>query len=113
MSRRKMKMGEKMSKDHLVLFRNDFTFKFVDKVTSDGFFDQGSENIITFSDKTDNKRAREVIIEEVGTKCQYVKTGDRVILEALMWTVGFKHNGEKTWISNEDKILAFVEETQS
>lgn len=98
-----------MSNDQLILFRDDFTFKFVDTVTKDGFFDKGSDTIITFSDKTENKRAREVIIEEVGEKCQYVKKGDRVILEALMWTVGFDLNGEKTWISNESKILAFLD----
>lgn len=99
-----------MSDEKLELFRKDFTFEFIDEVTSDGFFNSSSI-IYTPSDKTDNRRAREVLVKIVSDKCEFVKSGDKVLLEALMWTVGFDVNGEKTWISDEDKILAYIEES--
>lgn len=96
--------------EKIELFGNNFTFKFKEKTKNGLFYKQS--NVIDVSmiqDYDQGSEAKIVEIVDVGPECSF-KPGDNVLLEALMWTTGFNINGETVWKSDENHILAAVEE---
>jgi len=84
-------------------------FQFVDAINSKGEFDKSdTETGIMLKSSFDDsaKEPRWVKVTSAGKDCEYVKTGDVVLLPALRWTEGSKLGDQKYWKSDESEVVA-------
>lgn len=90
---------------------NSFVFKFVDRVNSKGEFERGTTKsgfILQSSADDSAKLPRWVDIINAGPSCEFIKTGDRVLLPALRWTAAGTFDGGKLWKSDETQVVAIA-----
>jgi len=96
---------------------NKFTFKFVDKVVIKTDterrrtqFEETNDFGFTISSYDEGaKMPRWVIVQEVGPTVKEFKVGDKVLLEALMWSEAVEFDNDNFWYSDETKVLAIEE----
>lgn len=92
----------------LKALKNHILFKFVDPVNSKGEFvraktDFGLEFLSTVDDSSKAPRWGEAIA--VGPDVKNVSVGDFVLMPALRWTIGTKHEGERFWRTDESQLV--------
>jgi len=92
--------------------RDGILFAFEDDV-SKGMFDEKSEGGIILSRNADSSTssARWGKVLAVGPKVptKEVDIGSRVLIEPMMWTEGFEHDGVKIWKTDYTKVMAIQE----
>lgn len=91
----------------LKALKNHILFKFVDPVNSKGEFvraktDFGLEFLSTVDDSSKTPRWGTVIA--VGPDVTEVAAGDYILLPALRWTIGTKHEGERFWRTDVTEV---------
>ena len=85
-------------------------FKFETEVAKGAFVDKTEAGIIIHrSHDLGAKDPRWGIVYAVGPKVEHVKVGDKILIEPLMWTEGFKYEDEKYWRTNEQKVMGIAE----
>lgn len=95
--------------------RNHILFQFEDGTTNHmgaRQFENSTEwgfQIVRTDDSTQS--ARWVIITHTGPECEeYLKPGMRVLIDPLMWSEGFKVDGQEYW-RTDDRRIALVDES--
>lgn len=93
------------------VFGEGIIFQFVDVDIRNGRFIETSKSGIYLgtSHDTNAKSSRNGKVLFVGPKCKDVKVGDTILIEALQWTEGFKHDGVFYWKTVESSVMAIVE----
>lgn len=87
--------------------RNNILFVFEDNVRSDGMFGEETESGIIYKTHNDSAGApRWGTVLAVGPDVTEIENGDRILIEPLMWTEGFVHDGVKIWQTNDEKVMA-------
>lgn len=94
---------------NLRCIKNRIIFKFNDEVGSGSFdnkTDWGFEIKNPVKD-VDVPRWAEVLA--IGKDVKAVKPGNYILIEPLMWSLSFTHEGEKYWVTDETKLIAMSE----
>lgn len=91
---------------------NHILFKFVDKVNTQGQFEEGttSSGIILQANTDDSaKKPRWATIVSIGPDCSEIFNDPNIeiLVDNLKWTPGVKHNGELIWRTDEDQVLGY------
>jgi len=92
-------------------FRNNVLFKFLDETAgAKGVFHAklASSGIILPPTVSLQKQHRWGRVYAAGPDAA-VKEGDLILIEALMWMEGVKHENEKIWKTDDTKILAVAD----
>lgn len=83
-------------------------FRFTDYVNSKGEFEQGSTAsgiLLQASFDESAKKPRWCEVVDVGPDCEFVKSGDVILLPALRWTAGVKVEDSKLWKTDESEVV--------
>lgn len=93
----------------------DILFEFTDHVTSLGYFREKTKGGIIMAESqitaaSNSQHAKTAIVKHIGPNCEVVKPGMKVIIEPLKWTPQFEIAGKTMWKTNEQYILAIVED---
>lgn len=82
-------------------------FSFVDRVYHGTFVENSESGLYLGFVKEDTAKApRFGIVKAIGPKVTLVKVGDKILIDALMWTDSYTVEGVKYWNTNEEKVLA-------
>jgi len=87
-------------------------FVFVQDTAGNMFHEQTKSGIAYIENKDKQlKSARWGKVVKTGKDVSSeIANGQYVLIEPLMWTTHMAHEGEKFWVTSEDKILAIAEE---
>jgi len=108
------------NREHLQAIRNNILFQF-----EQGNLDvvSGNQRSQAFQERTDwgfefhsfdesTNTPRWGRVMEVGPEVtDDIQVGMRILIDALQWTTHIIHNGEKIWMTNENSILAYDEDS--
>lgn len=85
-------------------------FQFIDVDVRNGRFLETSQGGIYLGSSHDSnaKSPRKGKVIAVGSKVQDVQVGQTVLIEPLMWSEGFKSEGQMYWKTAESKVMAIV-----
>lgn len=84
-------------------------FKFLDGHRS-GSFNNTTEWGFEIKKQTDDvKTPRWAEVVVVGKDVKAVKPGHYILIEPMMWTLSFTHEGQKYWATAEEKLIAMSE----
>lgn len=91
---------------------NTFLFAFFNETSQGRFIERTKGKIILTNQDLDvqGKYARWAKVLAVGPDVVDFKNGDIVLIEAGMWTTGFKHDGVQVWKSDDSKVVAIGED---
>jgi co-chaperonin GroES (HSP10) len=85
-------------------------FEFVDRTQGGNFTNKTSWGF-EIQQKTDEiKRPRWGKVLQVGSDISAVKEGQYVLIEPMMWTLGFEHEGKSYWTTSEEKVMAVADQ---
>ena len=85
-------------------------FTFIDEVNHAGLFvDSTDSGIYLGTSHERSTKARWAKAIACGPQVTEVKPGDNIMIEKLMWTPGFPHDGVKIWRTVEKYVLAVQE----
>lgn len=86
-------------------------FIFDDVVRNGQFMDKTASGIyLGFVKEETVKAARPGVVQAVGPKVRNVKPGDRILIDALMWSDAYVIDGVKYWNTAEDKVIGVYED---
>ena len=96
----------------LEAIRNHIIFKFIDRVTSKGEFEEAKSKgglIIQSGVDSSASSPRWVKIVSLGPDCcEEIRIPDcELLVENLKWTKGVNFNGSMVWRTDETKVLAY------
>ena len=97
--------------EELIPTRNNIIFQFVDQVKNGNFVSERSSGIVIDlgNDHRDSgKFCRVGIVHAVGQKAHGFKPGDKIAINPLMWTKGFKYNNQQYWMTIPEHVAAKV-----
>ncbi len=96
----------------LIPLRDSFLFVFTNETVGGRFIERNKSSIILTNQDvmSQGKFARWGKILAVGPAVKGLKNGDIVLIEAGMWTLGFKYDEVKIWKSDETKVCAIGED---
>lgn len=79
------------------------------------FHGTAGSGIIVVASSDEQKKHRWATVVALGPDCdgEYLKVGDHILVEALMWMEHFTIDGEKMWKTDETKILAVTNDKDS
>lgn len=84
-------------------------FQFIDSNRS-GSFNNTTEWGFEIKKPTDDiKTPRWAEVVVVGKDVKAVKPGQFILIEPMMWTLSFMHEGQKYWATAEHKLIAMSE----
>ena len=84
-------------------------FQFIDSAR-DGSFNNKTDWGFEIKKPTDDiKTPRWAEVQVVGKDVTAVKPGQFILIEPMMWTLSFTHEGSKYWATAEDKLIAMSE----
>lgn len=85
-------------------------FSFEDAISNGRFMEKTASGLYLGFVKEDSASApRYGRVAAVGPRVVEVKVGQRVLIEALMWSDAFVVNGVKYWKTAEEKVMAIDE----
>lgn len=92
---------------------NAFLFQFLNETTSGQFLNKNKGRIIIATPELDTQGtlARWVRVVAVGDRVKDFKVGDVVLVAPGKWTIGFKHEDQKFWKSDDEWVLAIGDES--
>lgn len=92
---------------------NGFLFQFLNETTQGQFVTKNKGQIIIATPELDSQGtiARWVKVVAVGNSAKGISVGDVVLLQPGKWTLGFTHNGQKLWKSDDEWVLAIGDES--
>lgn len=99
-----------MSFPNLRCPKSRIIFQFVQGVTSGSFNNKTDWGFEIKKPTEDVQRPRWAKVMVVGKDVKSVKPGNFILVEPLMWTLSFTHNGDKYWATAEEKLIAMSEE---
>lgn len=94
----------------ITAIKNHIIFRFVDAVNTRGEFEEAvSEGGLYIKGGFDKsaKMPRWATVLSVGTACEHVKAGDTILIPALRWTEGVKHNDQFFWKTDETQVVGY------
>jgi co-chaperonin GroES (HSP10) len=94
----------------ITAIKNHIVFQFIDPVNTKGEFEEGaSAGGIYIKGGYDRsaKLPRWAMVTSAGGKCEHVKVGDLVLIPALRWTEGVKHDDQYFWKTDETQIVGY------
>ncbi|TFG96794.1 hypothetical protein E4H12_10250 [Candidatus Thorarchaeota archaeon] len=88
--------------------KNHIVFQFIDEIDSKGQFVETTKWGFTIPGHFDNsaKSPRWCTVTHAGPECKTVKVGQQVLVNALKWTPGFRHLGERFWRTDDTQVAA-------
>jgi hypothetical protein len=91
---------------------DNFLFAFLDDNSEGRFIDRSRAGIIMTNQNILGQSGvpRWGKVLAIGNDVIDFKLGDYVLIEAGMWTIGFKHDGVKIWKSDQQKVCAITED---
>ncbi len=80
-------------------------FAFDDDHGKAGFNNVSEGGIVFASFHHDLESPRWGKVMSIGDEVKDVAVGDRILIEALRWTEGHKHEGVEFWMTTEDQVM--------
>lgn len=81
-------------------------FTFEDAISNGTFMDKTASGLyLGFVREETVKAARPGRVHAVGPLVKEVKVGDRILIEALMWSDSYNLDGKKYWNTSEAKVI--------
>jgi co-chaperonin GroES (HSP10) len=80
-------------------------FQFEDETEGLGFNNISAGGIIFKSYDHDASSDRYAKVLYIGDDCQFVKVGDRILVERLRWTEGLNYEGQRYWRTTEKDVM--------
>lgn len=101
-----------MKKSQITAIYNHIVFQFIDRVNSNGVFEESASagGILMVSDHDKSARqARWARIISLGPDCTDVlrKPGCEILIEALRWSPGVKYQNDFYWRTDETQLLGY------
>lgn len=94
----------------IVAIKNHIVFRFVDPVNSKGEFEEATTKsgfIIKGGFDKSAKLPRWANVISVGNSCEHIKVGDVILIPALRWTEGIKHEDLFYWKTDETQVVGY------
>lgn len=94
----------------ITAIKNHIVFQFIDPVNSKGEFEEGASAggiYIKGGHDRSAKLPRWATATSVGGSCKHVRVGDLVLIPALRWTEGVKHDDQYYWKTDETQIVGY------
>lgn len=85
---------------------SNIIFTFDEETSSGGFIPKTGGLIIVPQNIEHNREPKWGMVESVGPSVHDVKPGDYILIEPLMWSLGFELEGKKFWKTDESKVMA-------
>ena len=85
--------------------KNSILFTFDDETAGSQFNNVSEGGIIYKSFDHDTKTPRWGTVKVIGPDVKYVKVDDKILIEPLRWTEGFKINDLKLWKTIESEVM--------
>lgn len=90
--------------------RDTIIFSFVDRVYHGTFVENTASGLYLGFVKEDSAKApRFGIVKAIGPLVKEVNVGDKILIEALMWTDAYTIDGVKYWNTESSKVMAISE----
>lgn len=93
--------------------KNHIIFKFKNEVDSEGRFIDASDTIAIvrgdFDASAKDPRWGIVVAAGPDTSADVNVPGTEILIDSLKWTMGFKHDGDTYWRTDENCVLAVAE----
>lgn len=106
------KEHHRSSHPSITALKDSIVFQFTDVDVRNGkFYETSSASGIYLGTNHDAnaKSVRNGKVVAIGPLVEAVQVGDIIMIEPLMWTEGFKIDGEMYWKTAEEKVMAIVE----
>lgn len=90
---------------------NSIIFTFEDHVYKGKFMEKTESGLYLGFVKEDSAKSSRIgKVCAIGPDVTDINVGDRILVEALMWTDTYKVEGINYWNTSADKVLAIVED---
>lgn len=80
-------------------------FTFDDTHGKTGFNNVSEGGIVFSSFHHDLNVPRWGTVTHIGEEVKEIAVGDKILIEALRWTEGHKHEGVEFWMTTEDQVM--------
>lgn len=91
--------------------KNSILFSFIDDAAGGMFIPKTKSGILLTNQNMDVQRGpRWGRVLAVGPKCVDVKIRDLILIDALKWTTGFKHDDVNIWKTDESNVMAITDD---
>ncbi len=92
---------------------DNIVVQFKDEVRNGYFVDAASSDsgIVTdlgYNHERSSKYCRIATVKRVGKAVEDINEGDQIIIDHLMWTTGFKFEGETYWMTQPKCIVGLL-----
>ena len=84
-------------------------FQFCEEVNSGSFDNKTDWGFEIKKPTEDVKVPRWAEVKVIGKDVKSIKPGQFILVEPLMWTLSFMHQGQKYWATAEHKLIAMSE----
>ena len=90
------------------LFEDKIAFLFEEDIENGGFVDKTESGLLIQEDRSKQvDLPRWGIATQIGEDCKEVVEGDRILIEATMWTNGLELvEGKDFWVTRERNVIA-------
>jgi len=100
---------------NLTPIHDNIVIQFKDEVRNGFFVDSPSSNVGIVTDLGGNhersgKYCRIATVKSVGQAVTEITVGDTIVIDHLMWTTGFKFDGEMYWMTQPKCIVGLMQE---
>lgn len=93
---------------------NSILFVFFDDTAGVGFISKTRSGILmTNQDMSLQTIPRWGRVVAVGPEVETVKSGQYILIEPLMWTMGFEYDEVKIWKTDESKVMGITDDINS